>query len=97
MDSNEKLHQDSLKLINIKEVVSNKEYEKQLHEKKIFSLQSELDALNKSLDEKENNYKTTDYFLHLEKNKSIISDANTKKKMQIKKDKEQLKQFNSLS
>ena len=57
----------------------------------------ELNILNKSLIKKEESYKTTDYFLDIEKNKSEITNNNKKLKLQLDKKKEKLKEFNTLS
>ena len=97
LTSDEILEQFSSKLVNKKERVNNKEYEKQLLQGKLTEINTELKILNKSLIKKEESYKTTDYFLDIEKNKSEITNNNKKLKLQLDKKKEKLKEFNTLS
>ncbi len=97
LTSNDILEQFSSALVNKKEIVNNKEYEKQLLQSKLTEINTELNILKKSLIKKEESYKTTDYFLDIEKNKSEITNYNKKLKLQLDKKKEKLKEFNTLS
>ena len=47
--------------------------------------------------EKEGSYKTTDYFLNIEKEKEHITNKNKKLKQKLVNDKEKLKEFNTLA
>ncbi len=95
--STEVLQLDSSKLINKKEIVTNKEYEKLLLQKKLTELNTEINILKKSLNKKETTYKTTDYFLDIDKNKFKITNENKELKIKLDKNKEKLKEFNTLS
>ena len=79
LSSNQSLEHVSSKLYSKKEIVTNKEYERQLLKKKLAEIQDELATLKKSLEKKEIKYKATDYFFDIEKNKSQIAKKNLEK------------------
>ena len=97
LNSNESLDNISSKLIAKKEIVNNKEYEKQLLKKSLIEVQDEVVILKKLLEQKEKKHEATDYFFSIEKNKSQITNKNLDKKKQLESDKEKLKEFKSLS
>ena len=94
--SNELLEQNTFKLTNKKELVTNKEYQKQLLQKNLVEIKDELNLLKATLNDKEKKYKNTDYFLGIEKNKSNITNKKKQTKVKLEKEKKKLIEFNKL-
>ena len=92
--SDELLEQNTFKLTNKKELVTNKEYQKQLLQKNLVEIKDELNLLKATLNKKEKKYKNTDYFLGIEKNKSNITNKKKQTKVKLEKEKKKLIEFN---
>ncbi len=97
LKSNELIEEDSSKLLNKKELVSNKEYQKTLLIKKLNDLENECENIRKSIEKKESFYKNNNYFFDIEKNKVKVKNKNIEIKLQLQKDKKKLKEYDSLA
>ena len=97
LKSNELIEEDSSKLLNKKELVSNKEYQKILLIKKLNDLENECENIRKSIEKKESFYKNNDYFFDIEKSKVKVKNKNIEIKLQLQNDKKKLKEYNALA
>ena len=97
LELNNKIEENNLKLLNKKELVSNKEYEKSMLSKKSEDLNNECKQIKKLILQKETLNQRNSNSILLDKKKLKLIRQNEETTLQVKEVKEQLKEYEEVA